>query len=218
VVDTIPVAEAIAASAAFPLLLPAVERRYRFRKGTAPDVTEHTLHLTDGGVYDNLGLSVLEPDRSPEYTAQVYDVDYIVASDAGPGQPRVATGHFAAARLKNSFDIVHRRAQNAARAKLHEDRAAGKLRGSVHVYLGLDDKRLPVPVADLLPARAVSRYPTNFAAMAPTAREDISLRAEQLTAASLDRWCPNLMLGRGRTWGPGGPGVSRLRHLGSGII
>jgi NTE family protein len=187
----IPVAEAVAASAAFPLLLPAVERRYEFldRRGIASD---HLLYLTDGGVYDNLGVSVLEPGRSAEYTSHVYDLDYVIACDAGPGEPRLSKGHFAAARLKNSFDTVHKRAQDAARARLHDFKASGRLKGFVHVYLGIDDWRTPTPIADLVPRSAVSDYPTNFAAMSPESMSDISLRAEQLTASLLDRWCPDL--------------------------
>lgn len=59
ITDPVTVAEAVAASAAFPLLLPAIERTYAFeRKGT---VTRTKVNLTDGGVYDNLVLSCLTP-------------------------------------------------------------------------------------------------------------------------------------------------------------
>ena len=80
------VAEAVAASAAFLLLLPAMERTYTFTRPGAAASSQHVLLLTDGGIYDNLGLSVLEPGRSASHTAHVYDVDYIIACDAAAGE------------------------------------------------------------------------------------------------------------------------------------
>jgi NTE family protein len=45
--------------------------------------------LSDGGLFDNLGTSCLEPGRSPEHSYDVYEVDIIViATDAGRGAPR----------------------------------------------------------------------------------------------------------------------------------
>lgn len=47
------VSKAVATSAAYPVLLPAFDEKYSFRKDNK--VTEHRVILTDGGVYDNLG-------------------------------------------------------------------------------------------------------------------------------------------------------------------
>jgi NTE family protein len=104
--EPVRVAEAVAASGAFPLLLPAVERTYTFRRHSDDPAEQHVVLLTDGGD-DNLGLSVLEPGRSAAHTAHAYDVDYIIASDAGRGRLPLASGHFAGARLQRSFEIVH---------------------------------------------------------------------------------------------------------------
>ena len=109
----------------------------------------HALLLTDGGIYDNLGLSVLEPGRSSAHTPHTYDVDYIVACDAGAAGSRWPTGHFATSRMKRSFDVTYRRAQDASRGRLHQAAAAGLIQGFVHSYLGMPDARLPMPVADL---------------------------------------------------------------------
>lgn len=89
--EPIPVADAVAASAAFPLLLPAVEREYTFQRQPTDAPERHAVLLTDGGIYDNLGLSVLQPDRSSTHTPHVYDVDYIIACDAGRGRLRWPT-------------------------------------------------------------------------------------------------------------------------------
>jgi predicted acylesterase/phospholipase RssA len=191
--EPVMVAEAVAASAAFPLLLPAMERSYTIVPAANAPAVRRTLLLSDGGVYDNLGLTVLEPGRSTTFTSHVYEVDYIVACDAGRGRLPLAAGHFAGSRLRRSFDIVHRRAQDAARNKLHDSAAAGRLSGFVHAYLGTQDERLPVPVPDLVPWASVHDYPTDFRAMRPEDLERITIRAEQLTRALLAHYCPHLV-------------------------
>ena len=92
----------------------------------------------------------------------------------------------------------HRRAQDAARGRLHEAAAAGLIDGFVHAYLGMADERLPVPVADLIPGEAVRSYPTNFRAMAQDDIDAISLRGEQLTRTLLSHYCPELLAQEGR--------------------
>jgi len=81
--EPVTVASAVAASAAYPLLLPALERQFTFTRDGHQRV--EPVLLTDGGVYDNLGLSALEPDRSPAFTDHVYPVPYIISCDAGRG-------------------------------------------------------------------------------------------------------------------------------------
>jgi NTE family protein len=190
--EPVPVAEAVAASAAYPLLLPAIERVYTFCRSADAEPERHPVLLTDGGVYDNLGLTVMQPDRSREHTPHAYQVDYIVSCDAGPGQLRPATGHFVLFRLKRSFDTVHRRAQDATRKRLHDAAAAGLIRGFVQAYLGMDDGHLPVPVADLVPFEEVRDYPTDFRAMGERDIEALAVRGEQLTRTLLSHYCPEL--------------------------
>jgi NTE family protein len=190
--EPIQVAEAVAASAAFPLLLPAIERTYTFSKKPAGPHIQRGVLLTDGGVYDNLGLSVLEPGRSSSHTAHVYEADYLIACDAGRGKLPLAASHFAASRWKRSYDVTYRRAQDAARARLHQAAEAGLVRGFVHAYLGMPDERMPVPVAGLVPADSVRHYPTNFRAMPQDALDAISLRGEQLTRTLLAYYCPTI--------------------------
>ena len=194
ITDPVPVADAVAASAAFPLLLPAIERTYTFAPAAgSATTTRQVLHLTDGGVYDNLGLSVLELGRSAAHTAHVYDLDYVIACDAGTGRLPLSAGHFAPARLRRSFETVHRRAQDAARSKLHEAAATGKIAGFVHAYLGMRDNRLPIPISDLIPDTAVSAYPTDLRAIALDDLTALTLRAEQLTRALMAHYCPELV-------------------------
>ena len=189
--EPVPVADAVAASAAFPALLPQLNRNYTF---TQVDGTQHRkqLLMTDGGVYDNLGLSPLLPGRSRAHTSHVYDLDYIVAVDAGVGRTATRAPNFMLGRLKRSFEIAHAKAQDGSRARLHQANAAGDVRGVVHVYLGMRDTNLPEPLADLIERHQVAHYPTNFARMRPNDLFSITTRGEQLTRALLDHYCPQL--------------------------
>jgi predicted acylesterase/phospholipase RssA len=193
ITEPVTVADAVAASAAYPLLLPAIERSYTFIRSETSTPAPQILLLSDGGIYDNLGLTVLEPGRSAVHTAHVYNLDYVIACDAGRGRLPLTAGHFAGTRLQRSFSIVHRRAQDAARAKLHDAAQSGQLRGFVHAYLGMQDQRLPIPVADLIPAAKVQDYPTDFKAMSENDMQPITTRGEQLTRALLAHYCPNIL-------------------------
>ncbi len=190
IIEPMPVATAVAASAAFPLLLPAIERTFTFDRGDRP--ARHTVLLADGGIYDNLGLSVLQPGRSAAFTPQVYNVRYIISCDAGRGELKPRSPHFWPRRVARSFDIVHRKAQDSGRARLHEWAANGRIDGFVMAYLGMRDDRLPVPIADLVPRDSVASYGTNFAAMSQKNLDLLSARGEQLIRSLLPLYCPQL--------------------------
>jgi predicted acylesterase/phospholipase RssA len=194
ITEPITVAQAVAASAAYPLILPAIERTFTFTRSRAgvPTTTTHRVALTDGGVYDNLGLTVLEPGRSPAFTDHVYDLDYIIACDAGTGSPKPASARFLPTRLYRSFTITYRKTQDAGRARLHEAARTGQLRGFVHSYLGMPDHRLPIPVPDLIPSDRVRPYGTNFKAMSHDDLHAISTRGEQLTRTLIAFYCSSI--------------------------
>ncbi|WNI14074.1 patatin-like phospholipase family protein [Actinacidiphila sp. ITFR-21] len=161
ITEPINVATAVAASAAYPALLPALDRTFTFQHRDGHH-QQHTVLLTDGGVYDNLGLSVLEPGRSPHHTQHVYDVPFIISCDAGMGELTVKAPHFMLGRLSRSFTTVHRKAQDSARTRLHEWAASGRIDGFALAYLGMKDDRLPAPpptssrAALSLPTRPIS--------------------------------------------------------------
>jgi NTE family protein len=201
IVDDITVAEAVAASAAFPVLLPALHRRYEFHRR---DNTRHSEHvvMTDGGVYDNLGLAPLLPGRSAQFNAHTFDLDYIVAVDAGRGRFQHSAARFMIGRLAQSFDITHTKSQDAARSRIHTARENAELKGFVHAYLGMRDERLPVPLADLVPRATVQTYPTNFAPMTTADLDNIAIRGEQLTRTLISTYLPDLV-GSQRRASPG---------------
>jgi NTE family protein len=191
IVNGVPVADAVAASAAFPLLLPALTRTYSFEDSHGVRA-EHTLTLTDGGVYDNLGLSPLMPGRSCAHTSHVYQLDHLIAVDAGCGRTPRNVLPYLPGRLYRSFDITYAKAQDGSRAQLNQAAESGQLRGFVHPYLAMRDDKLPMPLADLVPRAAVVRCPTNFKAMPPSVLDLLITRGEQLTRVLLDYYCPHL--------------------------
>lgn len=189
--NNVPLATAVAASAAYPLALPALDRTWDFERRDGSIVREHIM-LTDGGVYDNLGTSCLEPGRSPEHSFNQFDVDYIIACDAGRGllDPAITYGWLA--RIQRSFEASFRKLQDGARGRLHALTEAGDLSGFAMPYLGQQDRALPVAVADLVPRSAVAGHPTDFRAMSVETIALLSRRGEQLTNALLDAYLPEL--------------------------
>lgn len=179
ITDDVPVADATAASAAFPLLLPALVRSYDFQRPGGEHETK-TIAMTDGGVYDNLGVSPLLPGRSAAFTAHVYDLDTLIVVDSGRGRYDSAPAGHWLSRTKRTVEISHGRVQDLARSQLHQQ--ASHLRGIVHVYLGTHDERLPA-IPHLVPRDSIASYATNFAAMPARALEALSVRAEQITRA-----------------------------------
>jgi NTE family protein len=188
------VAEAVAASAAFPVLLPALTRRYEFRDSSGATARK-TVVMTDGGVYDNLGLSPLLPGRSPQHTSHVYELDYLIAADAGRGRNERVAARFMLGRLRQAFDITYGKTQDASRSRIHLVGESGQVKGFIHAYLGMRDTNLPAPLEDLVPRRQVESYPTNFARMSSEALAAISGRGEQITRVLLSHYCPNLVNG-----------------------
>lgn len=174
--SAVPVADAAAASAAYPLLLPALVRSYEFEQ-TDGSRCAATVAMTDGGIYDNLGTSPLLPGRSPQHTAHVYDLDALVVVDAGRGRHERTPARHWPNRTRQTLEIVHGRVQDGARSQIHQ--SVPRL---VHVYLGTRDERLPV-IPDLIPRDPIATYGTNFQPMPAEALEALSVRAEQLTRA-----------------------------------
>lgn len=113
------VSQAVASSAAFPAALPAFDQIHEFNKRGA--ITSERVLITDGGVYDNLGLSCLIPNRSTTYSTNVYEVNFIISCDAGHGIP---SGNDVVynwgGRMNATVNSIFRRATNQGYGQLHE--------------------------------------------------------------------------------------------------
>lgn len=116
----IPVAEAIAASAAYP---PAIDhyrlntslyKWYKYKSSgnfsknnSQPDqlVTQSSkyYHITDGGVYDNLGAEAVFDLWGVNLRREI---NYLVISDAGSNIDIKEVGQFFLSKLKRNFEIV----------------------------------------------------------------------------------------------------------------
>lgn len=189
--NDITVAKAVAASAAYPVLLPALDESLTFEK--QGNMRTVRVILTDGGVYDNLGVTCLEPGRSADISTNVFHVDYIICCDAGRGQPAgINRPYWWRTRMQESFETTHRRVQTTAYARLHSYVENGQLAGFVMPYLGQQDDRLPFRLPDLVSRERVITYPTNFSAMSAETVNMLSLRGEQLTRLLVSRYTPEL--------------------------
>lgn len=190
--NTFSVAEAVAASAAYPLLLPALDRVVRFaRRGKERDAR---VILTDGGVFENLGVSCLEPGRRAEFSTNVVDLDYVISLDAGQGLlDDSPIPYWWASRMSRSFESVFRKVQNASYSRLHKYVETGELSGAIMVFLGQQDERLPFVPPDLVRREEVVDYPTDFSAMSAEDLRALTTRGEQLTRFLLPYYCPELL-------------------------
>lgn len=190
-VETPTVARAVAASAAFPAALPAFDQVLEFDKGGTR--TRHRVMITDGGVYDNLGISCMLPGRSAEFSTNAFAVDFIIACDAGQGMPTGSSNPFFwGSRMLETINTIHRRTQTLSQDLLHRMAANQEIKGFLLPYLGQIDVRLPLRPADLIPREETFSYPTNFNPMSRENISKLSRRGEQLTAALLECHAPYL--------------------------
>ncbi|QNG44625.1 MULTISPECIES: patatin-like phospholipase family protein [Sphingobium] len=185
----VPLAQAVSASAAFPVLLPALDERMAF---TLRDkVSDERIVLTDGGVYDNLGLAPLWPDRDTNISMEVPAFDRIIACRAGYGLAIGNPPSFLAQRMIAVFDSVHARAQNATMKRLFDLSASGKIGPFLLAYIGQDDRRLEKPVPGLVTANESADYPTDFSPMSDHWIDTLSGRGETLVRSLLAEHWPD---------------------------
>ncbi len=191
----IKIAKAVAASAAFPVLLPAMESKFIFTDREGYQETKLRF-LTDGGVFDNLGISCLEPGRSQDYSYNVFLPDYIFCCSAGEGVFNdYIVPRWWVTRMMGSFDSIYRKFQDRGYKDLHQLRGSGKIKGFILPYLGQIDERLPSIPDGFISREKVYRYPTDFSSMRQEDIEMISKRGEQLTEILLSYYCPELLPG-----------------------
>jgi NTE family protein len=189
--NDVSVAHAVAASAAYPLFLPAFDETFTFDNKGA--LRAERVILTDGGIYDNLGLGCLWPDRSPDVSLNVAPVDTIICCSAGYGLRQEPPSQFILARMSSVFSALFDRAQNAAIHRLHEAQRTGRIKHFIFPYLGQLDKTLPNPPSNLVRREEAHMYPTNFNAMSTDWIDRLSLRGEQLTMCLARAYIPHLV-------------------------
>jgi NTE family protein len=117
--------------------------------------------LTDGGVYDNLGLAPLWPDRDDSISFHVSQYSRIVACRAGYGLEAAPAPSLAAARLTAAFESIFARAQNFGIKRLFDLKATGALDDFLHPYLGQKDERLACAPSDLIQDAERKKHPAS---------------------------------------------------------
>jgi NTE family protein len=190
--NDVPLSLAVAASAAYPVILPAIDRVFRFVNRKGRELSKRVF-LTDGGVFENLGVTCLEPGRSADFSYHTYCPEYIICCDAGQGLygDDVYPYHWAS-RMQRSFETIYRKAHDHIRQRLHAYVDSGRLKGFVLSYLGQMDRALPLIPPDLVRREQVYKYPTDFSPMSERDIELLTTRGEQLTRLLISRYCPEL--------------------------
>lgn len=184
--ERIPLAHAVAASAAFPGLLPALDAKMEFaREG---QTTTSRVILTDGGVYDNLGLAPLWPDREVGISLHSAKYDFLIACRAGYGSKLSPASAFWPSRMLATLDVIHARAQNSTMKRLFDLNAAGHLKAFILPFLDQADDKLEGAPSDLVRAAEAANYPTNFFGMKQTSLNLLVKRGEQLTQTLLQQY------------------------------
>ncbi len=185
--DEMRVADAITASAAYPSLLPPFDWEKSFKRSGTTDIRR--VIVTDGGVFENLGVTVMEPGRNPKVSRINYDVDVIIVSDAGVGQfTGDDTPTSLLKRMPQAVRAVMRKVQDATKKRLHVHVKSGRIDGFVYVALGQIDQRVPLKPANWVDRKWVTRYPTDFSSMTEANIQKISDRGEAITRALVTQY------------------------------
>lgn len=181
------IADAVMASAAYPPFLPPFDWKRPFERNGKTDT--HRVIVTDGGVFENLGVTVMEPGRNPEFSAIAYDVDIIIASDAGTGQFTGETMPISwPKRMNQVVSAAMRKVQDATKQRLHDHAKSGRIDGFVYAGLGQIDKRVPLKPANWVDREDVIHYPTDFSAMSEADIRRLSGRGEAITRALVTQY------------------------------
>lgn len=189
--EDVELADAVAASAAYPAALPAIETNMMFDKRGRAE--RHRITLTDGGVYDNLGLAPFWPGRDPTISLDTGRHERIIACRAGYALDVADPASTMLSRMNAAFESVFARAQNLATTRLYDLVRGGELRGFLLPYLGQRDASLMYPPDDLVHCEQVAGYPTNFSAMPTEWIDRLSRRGEQLVHALVRENWPEML-------------------------
>ncbi len=188
------VSKAVASSAAYPPMLPAFDEVFMFSKDNK--VSKRRVILTDGGVYDNLGVTPILPGRSTTHTSHTDEIDFIICSEASAGLPEgKRLPNRWPSRMLATFEAIHRRTHAQTYSMLHRLNEVGQISGFLLPYLGQDDDKLPFTPKDFVCRQDIRDYPVNFDPMNPTDIDLLSKRGEQLTEVLIETYHPNLTEG-----------------------
>lgn len=185
------VADAVMASAAYPPFLPPYDWKIAFKK-TENDQAKtktHRVIITDGGVFDNLGVSVMEPGRNPKISQISFDPNIIIVSDAGTGQ---FSGHGVPVtwpcRMIQVVSAIMRKVGDATKKCLHDYVKTGRIDNFIYIHLGQIDNNISLKPANWVNRDDVVDYPVDFYAMSEENIKRLSGRGETITRALVTQY------------------------------
>jgi NTE family protein len=173
-----PIAKAVAASSAFPPVYPPLKL----------DKTIYNVHgveyvaLTDGGVYDNLGINpLLRTARN--------NLEYAITSDAGkPFDIDETPTESSAAVLKESINILMEQVRGQQFQRLLWQHKAGA--GPKPIWFSIDSKEGEISQDD---AAFASSIPTRLKKLNQHQRSVLIRHAGALLEARLNRYAPEIV-------------------------
>ena len=175
-------ADAITASAAYPPFLPPFDWKKTF--SLYDQKQSRRVIVTDGGVFENMGVSVMEPGRDPEISIVDYSPTVLIVSDANAGQFSGTNLPASwAARMHQTFNSVMRKVNDATKQRLHRFAEEGQIDRFLYVHIGQMDAKVPLKPPHWINRDEVVDYPTNFSSMSDETIRGLSGRGEVLTRA-----------------------------------
>lgn len=181
-------AEAIGASAAYPLFLPSYVRKVNFESGNSEWVT-----LSDGGVYENLGITPFFKKKEANIGFYHVNPDYVIACDAENESFNGKSSHLIIGRLANCFATTMNRVRSFNFRVLNDLKAQGEIKGFVLSTLSMSDSSLPNDLFNSVNRDEVIFYPTNFSAMSEDSIKKLSDRGYQVTSRLIREYVPELI-------------------------
>jgi len=181
------ISSAVTASAAYPVLLPSLIKNIEFKDKEGVGQKTKVI-LSDGGIYENLGITPLFPKRDHKIGYDSDKVDYIFAFDAENSIEMGGSPNFIISRLATCFYSVMRRVQSSNYKLLHEYKASGDIKGFILCKLSQNDRLVTSKCSGYVPFADVRNYPTNFSAMKEKYIDLLVGRGEKLTLSLLEQY------------------------------
>lgn len=208
---SLPISVAAAASAAYPALVGSLilhtkdYQWYKYERNqstTFSIIPEHkTLHLYDGGIYDNLGVEALfKANRDDEYRPEI---NFLLVSDASAfaAKPKRSPWHVVdrlvgiptdqVRGLRSRSLVRYFGAHRHSGAYLRMGRTADYILGAA----GICDDPLARVVAACLPQDDVNRVAstgTNLDCVPPEVFDPLCRHGWEVADCTLHAWCPDM--------------------------
>jgi NTE family protein len=173
-----PICQAVAASSAFPPVFPPL--RLSAAEYPPADTVEYVT-LTDGGVYDNMGVNPLLRDRNA--------LDYVIVSDGGkPFALDSRPTESGTVVLKASLDIMMEQVRGLEFDRLQHRHLAGK--GPRPMWFSIDSRIGEARAGDAVFASSIS---TNLSRLAPEEMEVLTRHGASLVRTRIEAYARELL-------------------------